>query len=114
MSYDVIVTVAARGFEMAGIAVMVGGTLLAAARAAAHRSYHELRRGIALSILLGLELLVAADIIATVVIGPALESVVALGIIVLIRTFLSFSLEMEATGRWPWARSDSAARSPEH
>jgi uncharacterized membrane protein len=54
------------------------------------------------SILLGLEFLVAADIIRTVAVSPTLESVTVLAAIILIRTFLSFSLELEITGRWPW------------
>ncbi|MDF2574790.1 MAG: hypothetical protein K0S05_1702 [Agromyces sp.] len=64
----------------------------------------------------GLELLVAADIIKTVAVTPTLESVVVLGIIVLIRTFLSFSLELEITGRWPWQKrvaTDDTTPDPE-
>ena len=64
-----------------------------------YRSYRQL---LGRSILLGLELLVAADIIRSVAITPTFESVGVLAIIVLIRTFLSFSLELEITGRWPW------------
>ena len=64
-----------------------------------YRSYRQL---LGRSILLGLELLVAADIIRTVAVTPTFESVGVLAIIVLIRTFLSFSLELEITGRWPW------------
>ncbi len=56
------------------------------------------------SILLGLELLVAADIIRTVAVTPTFQSVGVLAIIVVIRTFLSFSLELEITGRWPWQK----------
>ena len=62
-------------------------------------------------ILLGLELLVAADIVRTVAVTPTLESVVVLAIIVLVRTFLSFSLEVELTGRWPWQRSETPGTS---
>ena len=63
------------------------------------------------SILLGLEFLVAADIIRTVAVTPDARSVAVLGGIVLIRTFLSFSLQLEVTGYWPWqkARQDQAA-----
>ncbi|HYI34926.1 MAG TPA: DUF1622 domain-containing protein [Glaciibacter sp.] len=67
--------------------------------------YSAYRRWLGRSILLGLELLVAADIIRTVAITPTLDSVVVLGLIVLIRTFLSFSLELEITGRWPWQKN---------
>jgi uncharacterized membrane protein len=66
--------------------------------------YHRYRRWLGRSILLGLELLVAADIIRTVAVAPTFQSVGVLGLIVLIRTFLSFSLELEITGRWPWQK----------
>lgn len=66
--------------------------------------YRQLRRGIGRGVLLGLELLVAGDIIRTVAIEPTFESVGVLAAIVLVRTFLSFALEVELTGRWPWAR----------
>lgn len=62
------------------------------------------RSNLGRAILLGLEFLVAADIINTVAIEPSLQSVLILGGIVLIRTFLSFSLEVEIEGRWPWER----------
>ena len=67
--------------------------------------YHRYRKRLGRSILLGLELLVAADIIRTVAVAPTFESVGVLGLIVLIRTFLSFSLELEITGRWPWQKA---------
>lgn len=62
------------------------------------------RANLGRGILLGLELLVAADIIGTVAVTPSLTNLAVLGGIVLIRTFLSFSLEVEIEGRWPWAR----------
>jgi len=65
-------------------------------------TYRRYRQQLGRSILLGLELLVAADIIRTVALTPTLTSVAVLAGIVLIRTFLSFSLELEITGRWPW------------
>ena len=73
-----------------------------------YRSYRQL---LGRSILLGLELLVAADIIRTVAVTPTFESVGVLAIIVLIRTFLSYSLELEITGRWPWQKEPSAGGS---
>ena len=66
--------------------------------------YTRFRRVLGRSILLGLEFLVAADIIKTVAVAPTLESVAVLGLIVLIRTFLSWALELEMTGRWPWQK----------
>ena len=97
----------ARGVELTGIAIIVVGTLIALGRylfrpGFGEQSYEILRREVGKSILLGLELLVAGDIIATVVIEPTMESVLVLGLIVIIRTFLSFSLEVELEGRWPW------------
>jgi len=64
--------------------------------------YQTMRRRLGQGILLGLEFLVAADIIATVVLDLTFESIAVLAAVVLIRTFLSFTLEVELTGRWPW------------
>ncbi|WP_136706651.1 DUF1622 domain-containing protein [Agromyces sp. H66] len=96
--------------DVVGVVAIVVGVVYATADAAfrglRRRSpvYTRFRRVLGRAILLGLELLVAADIIKTVAVTPTLESVVVLGIIVLIRTFLSFSLELEITGRWPWQK----------
>ncbi len=70
--------------------------------------YHELRRGLGKAIMVGLELLIAADIIRSVAIDPTFETVGVLGLIVVVRTFLSWSLEVEVNGRWPWQSSRSA------
>jgi len=67
-------------------------------------SYIELRNSLGRSILLGLEILIAADIIATVVINPTMSSVITLGLIVIIRTFLSMSIQVELEGRFPWQK----------
>ena len=71
--------------------------------------YRRFRQEVGRAILLGLELLVAADIIRTVAISPTLESVAVLSVIVLVRTLLSFSLEVEVTGMWPWQRGPGPA-----
>jgi uncharacterized membrane protein len=77
-------------------------------------SYRQLRQSIGRGVLLGLELLVAGDIIRTVAVAPTFTSVGVLAMIVAIRTFLSFSLEVELTGRWPWqSRTDSASTDAE-
>ncbi|WP_282018063.1 DUF1622 domain-containing protein [Salegentibacter mishustinae] len=68
-------------------------------------SYLELRQSVGKSILLGLEILIAADIMATVVTTPTLKSVFILGLIVLIRTFLSLSLQVELEGKFPWQKN---------
>jgi uncharacterized membrane protein len=101
--------------DVLGVVAIVIGILYATIDAAIrglHRVtpvYTRFRRVLGRSILLGLELLVAADIIKTVAVTPTLESVAVLGIIVLIRTFLSWSLELEITGRWPWQKPRTAA-----
>jgi uncharacterized membrane protein len=71
------------------------------------RAYHLFRTRLARAILLGLEFLVAADIIGTVAVEPTLDNLAVLGLIVLIRTFLSFSLEIEIEGRLPWRKARS-------
>lgn len=97
--------------DAAGTIVIVVGAVaaaVAAGRGLARREpnvYRDFRRFLGRSILLGLELLVAADIIRTVAVTPTLRSVGVLAAIVLIRTFLSFSLELEITGRWPWQKA---------
>ena len=75
-------------------------------------SYDLLRRYFGRSILLGLEILVAADLIRTVAVDQTWQNVLSLGLIVLIRTFLSFSLEVEMDGVWPWRRWRSRADAP--
>lgn len=67
-------------------------------------SYQRLRRNLGRAILLGLEVLIVADIVRTIVVEPTVESVLVLGAIVLIRIALSFSLEVEIDGSWPWNR----------
>ncbi|HEY5223684.1 MAG TPA: DUF1622 domain-containing protein [Microbacteriaceae bacterium] len=97
--------------DFAGVAAIVIGAIAAAIIAIqsyfrkSGPIYFPFRRSLGRSILLGLELLVAADIIRTVALTPTLESLAVLGGIVLIRTFLSFSLELEISGRWPWQKS---------
>lgn len=71
--------------------------------------YRDVRNRLGHGILLGLELLVAADIIHTVAVELTFETVSVLAIVVLIRTFLSFTLEVELTGRWPWHDAKSVA-----
>ena len=94
--------------DAAGVLVIVGGILVASVRALYSSVPHGLdrytvyRRSLGRAILLGLELLVAGDIIRTVAVAPTLENLSVLALIVVIRTFLSFSLEMEVSGRWPW------------
>ncbi len=105
-----IVALVSRVIEFSGVVILVLGLLTATARylfvssEADISPYRQYRRDIGRGILLGLEVLVAADIISTVTISPTLESVFVLAIVVLVRTFLSFSIEYEIEGRFPWQR----------
>jgi uncharacterized membrane protein len=107
------------GFEALGVFVILIGTLLSTYRLFARgirnvRSpYRELRQELGAAIVLGLEFLVAGDIIRTVAVDPTLQSVAALGLIVLIRTFLSMTLQLEIDGYWPWERSLRGTKTPQ-
>ena len=101
--------------DAAGVVVIVTGAAIAfvitAVRLSRRESdvYRRFRQQLGQAILLGLELLVAGDIVRTVAASPSLTSLAILAAIVLIRTFLSFSLEVETTRRWPWQKRDIAA-----
>lgn len=105
-----------RAFEFAGlVALVIGaiGAVFAYLRALRISSgsrtlaYRQLRKGLGRAILVGLELFVAGDIIRTVTIQPTFQSVGVLGLIVAVRTFLSWSLEVEVNGQWPWRRAET-------
>ncbi|MGB9476328.1 MAG: DUF1622 domain-containing protein [Candidatus Udaeobacter sp.] len=93
-----------------GVFIVAAGMLVATVRLATRRAhetgnYYSLyRQDVGRAILLGLEFLIAGDIIRTVVVAPTLQNVLVLGMIVLIRTFLSLSLQMEIEGKLPWRR----------
>lgn len=116
MSFTGVMEHVAQGFEAFGAAVLVIGlvwSLILAAtvwRRSRHGAdaYRVLRSSFGGVLLLGLEILVAADLIKTVAVATTLENVVVLGVIVLIRTFLSFSLEVEIEGRLPWRRAGAS------
>ena len=114
--YDVI-DKAGKTIDGAGVVVIVVGAVIAFADTVIRLTrreadvYRRFREMFGRTVLLGLELLVAGDIVRTVAAKPTLISVAILGGIVLIRTFLSFSLELEITGRWPWQKRTAAPTS---
>lgn len=120
MDFQHVIEAVGRYMDFAGVAVMVFGAVVSipmalrgyqpkrAAGLGEFSVYRAYRQLLGRSILLGLELLVAADIIRTVAVTPTFESVGVLAIIVAIRTFLSFSLELEITGRWPWQKEQAS------
>jgi uncharacterized membrane protein len=101
---------AAMGVELLAVVLIVGVILTATvsyvrkifARQADLSTYDAYRHQLGRALLLGLEILVVADIIRTVVLEPTLRNVLVLGLLVFIRTFLSWSLVLEIEGRWPW------------
>ncbi|ADG88035.1 hypothetical protein TBS_02960 [Thermobispora bispora] len=112
MEFGRIAETAGQALDLAGVIVIVLGALVATVlflprvrhRERFEDAYRRYRQGLGRAILLGLEFLVAGDIIRTVAVSPTFRSVGVLAVIVLIRTFLSLSLQVELEGRWPWHR----------
>lgn len=102
----------AMAIEIIGILIIIVGAILSLGRflfkkqGEDFRSFQIIREELGRAILLGLEFLVAADIILTVVFDASIENILNLGLIVLIRTFLSFALEIEIEGKLPWKQSE--------
>lgn len=106
-----------QGFEVVGVAILVVGSLLAFVSAAlglrrgdGQAAYQDARQGVGRAILLGLQVLIIADIVLTITVDRTFDSAITLGLIVLVRTFLSFSLEIELEGTLPWRRGSTEKR----
>jgi uncharacterized membrane protein len=120
MTFQDVVSDVVEVVEAVGVAIMVlGGTaafvhavVLTSRPATRSDAYDTLRRTLGRAILLGLEVLIVADLVRTVVVDSTFESVAVLGVIVAIRVVLSFALEVEIDGMWPWARWRAAGRTP--
>jgi uncharacterized membrane protein len=94
--------------DVFGVAVILLGIILATGHYLVQRpknAYRRYRTELGQSLLLGLEILVAADIVKTIAVTPTLESIAILGLLVMIRTFLSWTLSLEVEGRWPWQKN---------
>ena len=109
MQFTEIISLTGYAIEAAGVLVVAVGSLVSSAifvrsyrQLPAGAAYKNFRRQLGRSIILGLEFLIAGDIIRTVVVESTLENIAALGLIILIRTFLSVALHLEVEGRWPW------------
>jgi uncharacterized membrane protein len=115
MTYDETISHVVQVVEGAGVIVMVlggAGAFIGAVPvvlnpATRPTAYAQLRRHLGRVILIGLELLIIGDIVRTVIVEPTIESVLVLGLIVVIRIVLSFALEVEIDGRWPWQQGRS-------
>jgi uncharacterized membrane protein len=110
-SVRTVIEVAALGIEILGAAVIIAGVVRVVVTRGAVRYLYQLdkpgafesyKHQMGRSLLLGLEFLVAGDVVRTVALEPTLNNVAVLGLLVLIRTFLSWSLAVEIEGRWPW------------
>ncbi len=117
MSYEVVIEGTVIVVELIAVAILAVGVAWVLARAGLHRLqrrpwetvFVETRLGLGRALLLGLEVLIAADIILTVALELTLVNVGALGLLVLIRTFLSWAIEVETEGRWPWQAAEERA-----
>lgn len=113
-----IIELAGEAVDVAGVTLIVVGLVfttgryLAQMRGNGTAAYQRFREGLGRTLLLGLEFLVAADVIKTVAVAPTFQSVGILAVIVLIRTFLSWSLELELEGRWPWQQGRARDQAP--
>ena len=118
MTYEELMRRVVQWFEVIGVVVLAVGSgvalvryLLRLVHGQRDGAFDAARRGVGRAILLGLEIMIIADIVRTITIATTFEGVITLGIIVLVRTFLSFSLEIELDGVVPWrrgSRSDPA------
>ena len=112
MDFDTAMEYVVIAFEIAGVVVLVVGSILALVRAVlalalkreGRTAYQIARQTVGRAVLLGLEILIIADIVQTITIDPTLESAATLALIVLVRIVLSFSLEVELEGTLPWRR----------
>lgn len=103
-----LIELVAQSIEVVAVLIIVGGIIYGIGRYSFHQrqqvddAYKRFKEKVGKALLLGLEFLVAADIIRTVALSPTLQNIAVLGVLVLIRTFLSWSLVVEIEGRWPW------------
>ena len=109
MEFKELIGTAGYAIESVGVVVIIIGSITSSVgfflrlrRTSSGNAYREFRRDLGRSIILGLEFLIAGDIIRTVVVADTLSNVAILALIILIRTFLSLTLHLEVEGRWPW------------
>ncbi|MFV2019010.1 DUF1622 domain-containing protein [Micromonospora sp. LOL_023] len=120
MDFESVVLIVGTTIDAVGVLIIIAGLLVGSVvylrdvirQHGLRANYRRYRQNIGRAILLGLEFLVAGDIIRTVAISPTFESVGVLALIVVVRTFLSFSLEVEIDGRWPWGKRATTSDGP--
>jgi uncharacterized membrane protein len=92
-----------------GVVAAITGGIITRIQQDGRAAFVTFRRLMARGLLIGLDLLIAADIIKTVTLEPTLENVAALGLLILIRTFLTWTLLVETEGHWPWQQNKDSA-----
>jgi uncharacterized membrane protein len=104
--FRIVVGIAAQGIEALAVAIILAGVVVGSAKFLLRRpsdaSYNQYKEILGKALLLGLNVLVAADIVRTVALEPTIVNILGLGLLVLVRTFLSWSLFVELEERWPW------------
>ena len=117
--FSELISVTGYAVETVGVVIIIIGSIMASIRAVGQLSngskadlYRRYRREIGQAMLLGLEFLVAGDIIRTVVVASSIADVASLGLVVLIRTVLVFTIHLEVEGRWPWQPSRAKSTEP--
>lgn len=112
-----LISIAGYAIESIGVLVIIAGSAVSSVRFLSNFrhepegiAYGVFRRQLGRSIILGLEFLIAGDIIRTVIVADTLTNVTILGLIILIRTFLGFTLHFEVEGRWPWETAKSSGK----
>jgi uncharacterized membrane protein len=117
LNYEGFMSDVVRAFELVGVAILLVGSVLAfvaygvrlTRRAPRLVAFQDLRASLGRAILLGLEVLVVADIVRTIVVEPTLESAATLGVIVVVRILLSFAIDVEVDGVVPWRKAERDA-----
>lgn len=118
-----LIEIASLAIEILAVAIIVGSVFYSSTRffyfliskkRLTTENYLSYKHSLGGSLLLGLEILVAADVVRTVALEPTLENIAALGLLVVVRTFLSWSLVVEIEGRWPWQQKHGVAQSGGH
>ena len=116
MDYKELISIAGYGIETIGVLIIIAGSVVSSfhfllnfRKESDEAAYDILRRQLGRSIILGLEFLIAGDIIRTVIVADTLTNVAILGLIILIRTFLGITLHLEVEGRWPWQTAKQSA-----
>ncbi|HTR62324.1 MAG TPA: DUF1622 domain-containing protein [Candidatus Binataceae bacterium] len=109
-----VIEIATKGIEVLAVVIIIAGVAIGTVRfllrGASEQTYEEYKQILDKALLLGLNILVAADIVRTVALDPTIANIIGLGLLVVVRTFLSWALFVELNERWPWEPERVALR----